>query len=276
MRPPFLFGRRSRAGRTFRMKRTLAVLLFAARLHAADPPFHAERLLLPVLGGTGARFIAQLTIFNAGSQDVQYYPAGCFAGSDCFYEPALLQRDAVRKIGGIRPDQETQFFYVSAGAQLETALTARDWQNRLTTPGADIPVVRQKDLRTGRLSLVGVPHSVRATFDARATLRIYAPDALTPAAFTVRVLPESGSGLPVTPVAVVQVTTSVRIDDPNGVPLTPGIVRVDAFERFLPDWGLGDVRVEIEAADPVLPFWAMITITNNGNQSIRVIAPPGR
>lgn len=276
MRPPFLLWTMRRGGAYFlRMRRALIVLLFAAELQAAEPPFAYDRLLLPVIGPSGRSFVAQLTMLNAGA-DAQYYPGGCYPVG-CDWETYPFPRGAVRKIGGMRADQETQFLYISKGAVVETSLTARDWNNRLTTPGADIPVVWPKDLRTGTLTLVGVPHTLRGTFDGRATLRIYAPDAVEPAAFRVRIRGE-WDRWPHEPApwAILDLTTSVRLDDPNGVPLTPGIVRVDGFERFLPEWGLGDVMVEIEAADPALKFWAMITITNNQNQSIRVIAPPAR
>lgn len=254
-------------------------MLICSGARAADSLNGYERLLLPVIGRSGHSFLAQMTIFNAGTADAKYYPAGCFPAAGCFYEIVPFPPQAVRKIGGIRADRETQFFYVTAGTELETSLTARDWNNRLITPGANIPVVRQKDLRTGRLSLLGIPHTVLDTFNARVTLRVYVPDALEPARFTVRVLWESEAGVlpvPPPPASVIDVTTSVRLDDPNGVPLTPGVARVDGFERFLPNWGLGDVRVEIEAHDPSLLFWAFITITNNQNQSIRVIVPASR
>jgi hypothetical protein len=132
--------------------------------------------------------------------------------------------------------------------------------------GTELPIVRERDFRTGKLSLVNVP----LDHHSRVALRFYGPDSEA-MVVTVRVY-AAGDPKP----AIAQ--KSVRLDAPacSTDPCdaaSPSFAIVSDLEQFFPEIShLDRVRIEIE---PVLPyrFWAFVTITNNATQNVTTVTP---
>jgi hypothetical protein len=146
-------------------------------------------------------------------------------------------------------------------------LHTRDTSRQSDDAGVQIPVVRERDVRTDTIVLPNVP--LDALFRQR--LRIYDIDAID--GHSVRVAFYGVSGTE--PVASVKVSLVAPVPrSSSAYPIEPGFAFVTNWtERFPTLRDLSAVRIEITPLSSGLRFWAFVTITNNTTQHVTIVSP---
>jgi hypothetical protein len=128
------------------------------------------------------------------------------------------------------------------------------------TAGAEIPIVREREFRSTRVSLVGIPVAPQY----RHTLRVYALDAQGSEPVRVSVY----AGDETTPRATnvfplfvgEQVLTPMR-------PATPGVIQLD-LQQFVNLTGVETIRVDVEPVNAGLRLWSFVSVTNNDTHHV--------
>lgn len=237
-----------------------------------------ERLLLPISletadgipGAFGSRWRTFLDIFNESEETV-------FVGQnpelDCPFEcPSQFfnGRSPVSIIGAVgQPSTPAAFVYTSVPATgvVRFNLRVQDLSRQALTWGTELPVVRERDFTTTRMTLLSVPLHSRF----RQTVRIYDFDANVGSRVIVRVK-AADSDLTLAEKEVVLAGGGIRNDE--GRPLTPAYAQLgDLKAEFA---GLDDhtsVRLEFEPLTPGLRIWSFVSITNNETQHVTTITP---
>jgi hypothetical protein len=247
-----------------------------------------ERVLLPVTtmtaipGAFGSSWITDSWIRNEATTSVKVFGFD----RDCLLPECPV--DEVAPIGsgvtihariGAPPGFLGAFLFVEKqnSARIAFGLRFRDISRQSQTWGTEIPVVREADFRSDRVSLLDVP----VTPGFRQVLRIYELDGLQEREVLVRV-------------------RTYRLDPNNTTPdrqpspdplLGDAIVRLafvpETFaRRFYPAYlaisdlstiaPLGDaqrIALIVEPVTPGLRIWAFATVVNNETQHATVITP---
>jgi hypothetical protein len=252
----------------------LAVVLVAGTLFAQDPePTPSERVLLPILippvhGAFGSEFHTDLRIANDSENVVFLLGLDSLRCSPiCLPTLFPLTLDPNEEVG---PEDITlngspgRFVFIAADQVSSVAMNLRvhDVTRGGLNYGTEIPIVRESDFKTNRITFVGVPTDARF----RNTLRIYGESPID-VLVTVGDLPP------------VRVRLTGGFTFPGGIDLSdffrPSYVAFSSFPT-----GIAPVRVTVEA-DPdfvsllpiEVPLWAFITVTNNDTQVISTITP---
>jgi hypothetical protein len=224
-----------------------------------------ERILLPVVsegpGAFGARWTTDAWSENAEDYDVPFFRAPfptppCAAPLDCNFPPVPAgQRRRVD------PSYPTGIFlYPERGADIRLGVLVRDLSRQSEALGAEVPVVREDDWKTGAVTLLNVPSDPRF----RVALRIY--------------MEEEIESFPVAP---------IRITRMNGQEVIETVVAMDrSYNGQIPSTGfIADIlthysvppgeplRVEVRAPQNSGRFWAFISVTNNVTQHVTIISP---
>jgi hypothetical protein len=149
-----------------------------------------------------------------------------------------------------------RLFYLpkGSGKSLAANLRVHDVSRQAESYGVEIPIVREQDFRTDRISLIGIPTDGRF----RETLRIYSPH---PAASYVTVRIGEGPSFPVA------LTPGESIFEPSFASLN-----LPPFAAQLPPQP-ATFRIVIDPPVEGMPIWAFITVTNNVTQEITTITP---
>ena len=233
-----------------------------------------RRILLPlaapyVPGANGAAWTTRTTMLIRSTEDIEISPGPC----DRPVDPCIgldLQRpfDAAPLIYTDRPGG--QFLYVRPENEAKLRFNTRIWDNaRFTeTAGAEIPVVREDELITTSVSLLGIPvapqyrHTLRvydadARENARVLIHVYANHEATPRVSVVRTLERSPE--------MFHVTSAL-------LPTHPSYLEIDPRSLTSLD-GLETIRIEVEPVDPGLRFWAFVSITNNETHHVTTVTP---
>jgi IPT/TIG domain len=228
---------------------------------------HFDRILLPLLippapGAFGSEWHTELEIDSSRVPDrrAEVYglkqvcpppPRQC--GTRDLFAPLLLPSAEVGPVRVEKTGTPGRFLYVpdSQVEKLTMHLRIRDVTRDDENFGTEIPIIRERDFKTGRIVLLGVPTDPRF----RNTLRIYST-----INWPMRVTVE---GQP--PVDLMLSTAGNVFEPAYGV-----------FTNF--PAGNGPVTVIIEPtpnALPVVPppFWAFIAVTNNTTQMVTTITP---
>jgi hypothetical protein len=267
------------------MKRLLLAGFFlATAAHAADLT-NFERILfpawipIPIAGAAGSRWTADATIHNPGPDSVAVYPIVAASG---------------RGIGTIEPGtswlmsfSHDSLFGIGDGSQDDIpgrlAFVQRDhadalvYANRL--PDVDLPVVRERDLRTSTLSLSDVPLDPRF----RLLLRVYDPFQTPNAQVRVRfwsIWQATNTGVsaftsqPPQLLGERMLTLKVRPQAGDETSVEPGYAQL-SFDRGMlssvPASSNGAIAVDVEPLTAGLRFWAFITVTDNATQHVMTI-----
>lgn len=257
------------------MTRVRSLLLFvlmvcSASVNAQEVEF--EQILLPIAlretipGAYGSLWKTEVWVRNDGQNPVEIV-TGCQVGGCVPYLllPGVARQDTV--VMYPRSD-EPPTAYIHADRRyvgdLQVSLRIRDLSRQELTWGTELPVVRQSDLRVGKLGLLDVPLEARF----RQMLRIYSM-ALEPIPVTVSFfeLP----WLQLSPQPALATRTLTIAPTPFGN--FPGYVELPDFASTIPELsGKGRVYVEIRS-DSALPFWGFISVTNNETQHVTTITP---
>jgi hypothetical protein len=241
---------------------------FTTDAHFAFAP-ELEDILLPISieasGANGTRWTADIVIYNESDQEVTLDREVCFfIGTifPCGRPPRTIAAGSTLHIPAVRTSTTQSSLAVlqpprSLADRLNFSLRVRDAQREEAGAGVEIPVVRARDRRVGRLSLVNIPTSSRY----RSMLRVY--HGFYDGRFDVIVRDESGRTL-----MRRHVDPGLRPTDAGGWDMTviSGIIDDPAI-RVVPN-----VRIEIEAGTP-WPFWAMLSLTDNATQQVSIYAP---
>jgi hypothetical protein len=252
----------------------LAVALVAGVLSAQEPePTPSERVLLPILtppvhGAFGSEFHTELRIAN-DSENVVFLLGLDSRRCSPICLPTLfpLTLDPNEEVG---PEDITlsgspgRFVFIDADQVSSVAMNLRvhDVTRDGLNYGTEIPIVRESDFKTNRITFVGVPTDARF----RNTLRIYGESPID-------VLVTVGD------LAPVRVRLTGGFTFPGGIDLSDFFKPAYAAFSSFPT-GIAPVRVTVEA-DPdfvsllpiEVPLWAFITVTNNDTQVISTITP---
>jgi hypothetical protein len=260
------------------MTRVLSLVLVVL---AAAPLFaqvvETERVLFPILtppvhGAFGSEFHTELRIANT-SEDVAVVFGLTAICPTCLLppgSPVVINAGAEVGPGDIALNGTPgRFAFVDIDSRSELPMNLRvfDVTREAENFGTEIPIVRESDFATDRLSFVGVPTDPRF----RNTLRIYAGS-------PVDVLVTVGDRPPVR----VALSGGITIGFPPTIPpdIDLSSPAYGVFTDFPIDGG-APVRVTLEAQPgliiSLLPFetrfWAFITVTNNDTQAIATITP---
>jgi hypothetical protein len=241
---------------------------FTTDAHFAFAP-ELETIILPIAieasGANGTRWTADIVVYNESDQEVTLDREICFfIGSffPCGTPPRTIAPGATLHIPATRTSTTQWSLAVvepprSLADRLTFSLRVRDAQREEPGAGVEIPVVRARDRRVGRLSLLNVPTSSRY----RSMLRVY--HGYYDGVFDVIVRDEFGRTL-----MRRHIDPGPRPTDGGGWDMTviSGIIDDPAI-RVVPN-----VRIEIEAGTS-WPFWAMLSLTDNATQQILIYAP---
>jgi hypothetical protein len=230
-----------------------------------EGPTEYERILLPLYtppanGAFGAKFWTRLRIANGGTSAalVRGLKPPCqVAGCPETGEPYRIE--AGEEVVPTVFDYDGapgKFIYVQKDQldSLAVHVNVRDETRTALNLGTEIPIVRDRDFRNGRVVLNGVG----TNSGSRNTLRIYGERP-----FTARIHILRGGGGD---------GGSAFVDVTGG----DGLLR-PAYGAFAE--GLPDGVISIEAYDPVtqeptdVRFWAFISLTNNETQMITTVTP---
>jgi hypothetical protein len=222
----------------------------------------------PVHGAFGSEFHTDLRIAN-DSENVVFLLGLDSARCSPICLPTLfpLTLDPNEEVG---PEDITlsgspgRFVFIAADqvSSLSMNLRVHDVTRAGLNYGTEIPIVRERDFKTNRITFVGVPTDARF----RNTLRIYGESPID-------VLVTVGD------LAPVRLTLTGGFSFPGGPDLSQFFKPAYAAFTSFPT-GVAPVRVTVEAEVdfiPLLPIeaplWAFITVTNNDTQVISTITP---
>jgi hypothetical protein len=241
-----------------------------------------EKVLLPVVapvpvpGVFGSSWITDFWMRNVGAVPIQVigYAYHCFL-PECIPQgtPGLNPGATIRPGVAPVPGFQGQFLLVPRGYgdQIAFGLRFRDLSRQTQSWGTEVPVAREAEFRSDRVTLIDVP----VTEGFRQVLRIYELDSANERDARVRVRayrldpsltePES-SPSPLLGEAVFQLAFV-----PNE--FWPAYVAIPDLSAIAP---LGDaqrIALEIEPVFPGLRIWAFATVVNNETQHATVITP---
>ena len=242
-----------------------------------------ETFLLPVHldgnvpGANGSLWATQIWIRNNGPNGITLAPWPCDPGQVC---PPVIPLTRTLKPGETLLSLPP-FFQVPDANPSRLLFVNRDEADRLSVhlrlfdrsrsqsdAGAEIPVVRERDLYSSALQLNGVPLSS----NFRSMLRIYD---LTrkDSQFRVRLYDASITNAPVPVYRELVVTASTPYEPPFNT--EPAYAAFGGFNDLLPQPGIhpAALRVEVEPLTAGSRFWAFVSITNNDTQRVTLVTP---
>jgi hypothetical protein len=261
----------------------VVVLVSMAPLGAADPPQGAsdiqyEKILVPFLlgqplpGRFGSLWATEAWITNSAAQavDIQAYDDGCLLPEGCFPIPPTPPGISFRPtLFGLRSALRGLFLFVDRrfASEVSIALRVRDLSRQSMTWGTEVPVVREGEFRTGRLTLLDIPtgggfrqvlriYDLDGTRVAQVIVRIYGLNPAYTNPFLAQADPLLGQSLMRFQIATV-----------------PGYIEVPDLSAIAELSGTERVRIEIEPVTPGLQYWAFAAVVNNDTQHFTVISP---
>lgn len=233
-----------------------------------------ETVLLPVYleanvpGNNGSIWASDLWMRNGGQQAVAIAPWACPVGQACIaVYPLTRQLQAGESLHNmtpffpIAPASPARLLYLSPGADaVAFQLRVADVSRGSLDSGTEVPVVRERELRTGPVSLLNVPVG-----NNRLLLRVY-DVANTTSSFRVRVYSQrEGTAADLLGDAVVTAFTGETGD----FRMSPALA----------EYGLpaatesASVRVEVTPLTAGSRFWALASATNNTTQHVTIVSP---
>jgi hypothetical protein len=257
------------------MKIRISLLLLALLLPVASygQPVDYEQVLVPInpsliQGADGARWLVELTIANAGFDDISLF---CFTGTCTPIEAHDILRVNTAPSDAIRPG----LLYVPTSQARRASFALR---SRNSTPNSDeqdfvseIPVVRENDFRS---SIVEIP-AVPIEMNYRHMLRVYDANANEGASVRVRIFGMTVGQLAATPVASMELTlrTSRGSASPYALPDEPSWAALPDFSDLPGVRNFQEVHIRVEALDANMNIWAFATATSNTTQRFAVYTP---
>ncbi|HEX7829926.1 MAG TPA: hypothetical protein VF787_09725 [Thermoanaerobaculia bacterium] len=261
--------RRSTAFAALRGSSLALTLLFAALV---VPRLAASEIVLVPLwyaggGAAGSYWTTHLSVYNTGDyvepNDRFVLPCNwtidpCPRG---FWKHKMLVYEAQDSYPGgfvMRVDNPDNLSY---------SLRIFEQNARFDDLGVDIPVVRERDLKTGPIQLMDIPGSDPDVF--RYLLRVYAVGNAPKAVVRLNGYLTMGDGSP-------------DLIITRDLLLTPGNQGLGHYYaedgNFIRDLiiataGMGQLRVEVEPMTPNLRWWGLMSATNNETNDVTIVTP---
>jgi len=233
-------------------------------------PAQYERFLLPTLisnvpGMYGSLWDSSFVLYNGSDVDAWYEPQQIYCPFECTSNAISPGTVGYPNTLFARPgDPPGRLFYVKkdSASGISFALRIKDLSRQALAEGTEIPVVRDSELRTGKMQLLDVPTGTTS----RVALRVYDADATGNGLVRVRIFSQlDGTLLSSTELAlpVWQVSTP---------PFVPGYAQILDLRDTFPQIAAHDrIRVELEAATSGLRYWAFLTVANTQTQFVTTI-----
>ena len=215
-----------------------------------------ERILLPIFtppsnGAYGSEFVTTFSAVNTSNEAVPIAGLTRFCPIFCSISPVEVEPSDDANVGGAveYSGSPGRFIYLrkSQADSLAMNLRVQDISREELNFGTEIPIVRWSEVRSGPLTLTGVPLDVRF----RQALRIYSTEPTT-----VRV-------------TVADITATITL-----APATefyPAYATFTDFSQPTPPGTL--TNVVVEPLTPGVKIWAFVAVTNNETQAITTISP---
>lgn len=239
------------------MKLTLLALLIALPAAAAD----VEQLLLPVSPsivhcGYDSRYETRLVAFN---DDATRAGRVCSGGACRALEP-MQQAEFTGEFAGGTPYPSWVYLPKEVADSMGLSLVVES--SNLLRPEersyTEIPVVRARDFRAGKMQFIGV----RMDPDFRQTVRIYGLDGNQYAHLMMRVYDFATAEL---------LHECPHMLSPIGEGRPSFGMECDMSEHLPADGR--KVRIELEPITEGLKYWAFLSITNNVTQHFYTVMP---
>ncbi|HZI65823.1 MAG TPA: hypothetical protein VFF17_04590 [Thermoanaerobaculia bacterium] len=267
-------------------KRELLFCVFALGAAASLHSQERERILLPIAtnlpGAYGSFWVTRFTVVNGLDRPlVQNEDAGPFGGclfpgvcetppvpSNTAFEPVLYSSSSpqVHRPGAVIYARR------AIADRLHFSLRVQDTSRQAFTWGTEIPVVRERQLRTGKIVLPNVPLDGRF----RQSLRVYEVDDTTAACDRVMVRvfdQQSGATLGARELELRGLNDGpCNASSPEYVPDFPNYAQIHGIGQLLTGSTPDVVGVEITPVTS-FRFWAFISVTNNETQHVTTITP---
>lgn len=250
---------------------------------APGPPDPAsfERVLFPVFffgpGAQGSLWVTTALAFNDGTAPVEMAnplfegDPVCPAVCGCSARKDLQPRETNAICSGFAyPGGIILYAPRTAADDLEYNLRIRDVSRSTESAGTEVPVVRERDLRSGRIVLLNVLAEQRF----RTTLRVYDVQGRDGVQVRMQIYrSDSPDGALVDRVVTLSQPIRDIIFDP--FPSFPAYAYVPdpVLEVPVASPTSGPYRIELTALAPLDRFWAFVSITNNDTQQVTVVTP---
>jgi hypothetical protein len=218
----------------------------------------------PIPGALGSQWVVEEFARNTGATSVDYFKRGC-PTELCAY--TWLPGESLR---GFYYPYAVFLFSGNDADQIRFSIIARDISRQNETWGAEIPVVRERDLRTDRLELIRVPTDSAY----RRNLRLYA------------VSDDGRGGLTVWRVRVYDASADLRqetillgerefvLNAQEGSAIGyVGFATIANLDELFALTTSDAVRVVVERLSGTARIWAFVTLTNNATQHFTIVTP---
>ena len=256
------------------MKLTTAILVVAL-FGAPVKGIEFERVLVPIVllsfgipGAYGSLWTTEIVGRNDADVPVVVqgwqHPSSCGGIPECpNYEVPAHASFTVYGGGSLDGAYPGLFQFVSKPGNERVSFNLRvfDISRQSLTWGTEIPVVRERDVRTGTVALLNVPTDSRF----RTMLRVYDFDGALNHTVLVRFYADQDV------LAETRLTLS-HLGEVTGE--IPGYAQIGNFTDTFPQLSaFPRLRVEITPISEGVRFWAFISVTNNETQHITTITP---
>jgi hypothetical protein len=224
---------------------------------------------VPLNGAANTRWKTDFWLRNEGPDPVTIAPWSC-GTSTCFLEsssmlwmkPSTTVHDSLASSG----ENPSRIVYLGKDQASSVALSMRlvDLNQAEVYAGTEIPLVRERSLRTTTLQLLNVPF--HPAF--RLLLRVY-DTALPNASFRVNVYPADHDGAP----ALASFDLTARTEQSgvfrNVAAYAQADLRASLAGLPLPE----SARIEIVPLQTGSRFWSFVSITNDTTQFVTLVTP---
>lgn len=267
------------------------VLLIFTETATAQFDVTYDRVLLPtasareVPGQFGSRWLSRVSVLNRSQSSVWIlgYDANCHF-LPCFvsrtpngvtFYPIVDDRFAV---GGTILLVERAY-----SDEVEIHLRTQDLSRQAEAWGTEIPTVRERDLRSGPLTLLDVP--LEGKF--RENLRVYDFSSVPNAAALVRFYrTDSSLGSPITgqepspakDVLLAELSVPLKTQGFTGFSAQSSFGYGELFDlSSLPQLsGASRLRIEVVSTTKEQKLWAFVSVTHNDTQHVTLVTPAAR
>lgn len=267
-----------------RFARSVVALLLAAVVISGEVQAQevVEKVLIPVVtfdpvpGANGSLWDTELVVTNTSPSAIRVHGVlerDC-QGLPCTNVETVPPKTtmAIFPIGG--SDRLAALIRVEGASEsVFFNLRVRDLSRQSETWGTQLPVVRERDLRTGMTVLANIP--VQDQF--RQTLRIYGMAGDAGAELRLRLYEirpgELGSALPTPDSLLGEKVVTLRPPIGGEGDQSPQYLELSDLTQIGPLGTTGRVLLHVEPVTIGLRYWALLSVTHNATQHVTTIAP---